>query len=288
MTTSKILLNCGPSERGFHRLEGVLRCPSLFAHHAAGRLDSSNAEPLVRGAIGHTGLAHAYRQLMAVQRGEDPNAFYGPYEAMELAAKEFGSCAPAQLKVATTAVRNYLKRWADRYEVYGVEAPYETVFLGYRYTARIDLLIRDEAGKIWVLDHKFVGRTTNDVVDRYTMSGQFLGLQHLGARHFGDKFGGVYLNLVGCATAATSFRREPVRPAPHALQHFPETVRYAEERIADVERRMAAGEPVPMAPSEHTCIVYGKPCPAHYLCRFGVTTTPDVGDTFIVSDTFNG
>src|SRR5512142_2081746 len=86
----KILLNTGPSPRGAHRLETILTCPQLYAYLHVLKLDLGDRTPLVRGSLGHVSLAHHYVQLRAVQRGEDPAAFYEPHVAIDQAALTFG------------------------------------------------------------------------------------------------------------------------------------------------------------------------------------------------------
>jgi hypothetical protein len=47
--------------------------------------------------------------------------------------------------------------WAphyDRFEVLAVEHEFEVAFPGFRYTGKGDLIVRDEAGDLWVMEHK--------------------------------------------------------------------------------------------------------------------------------------
>jgi PD-(D/E)XK nuclease superfamily protein len=283
----KILINTGPSERGWHRLEAYLRCPQLYAwgYGRGGRVEDQGLQsaslfppgkPLVRGSIGHAGLAHLYSRVKAAQEGRDPDAFYGSIQAMELVARTFGDLGALMLPIATAAVKGYVaERYSESFPIVGVEEQRETNFLGYRYTARIDLEYQDRSGKIWFCDHKLVSKIENKVYRRYVLSGQFLGMMHLGARIYGDQFGGVQVNLLSCTSK--KFLRFVPEPAPYTLERFPEIVRLAEEGIADVERRMREGLPIPAAPSEHTCMgSYGE-CPAFELCRWGGASALTLG-----------
>jgi len=276
----KTLIDTGPSRRGWHRLEAHLRCPQLYAwgYGQAGSSDSETVErsrlrfppgpPLVRGSIGHVGLAHLYARLQAVQEGEDPNRFYLPLEAMGLVADSFGDLGLEMLSVATRVVGAYAKHFGrEKWKIIGVEKEEETHFGQYLYTARVDLEYQDRAGKIWFLDHKFVSKLEAKVLNRYTLSGQILGLMHLGARKHGDRFGGVQLNLLG--VNPTSFIRHVPDPAPWLLERFPELVKHAEEAISRTEDLIRQNLIVPASPSEFTCYnSYGR-CPAHELCRWG-------------------
>jgi PD-(D/E)XK nuclease superfamily protein len=230
--------------------------------------------PLVRGSIGHAGLAHVYARQLATQDGTDPDRYYRPLEAMTLVAGTFGDLGEAVLPVAARAVRSYCEHYStERWRIVGVESAEETSFLGYRYTARVDLKYMDRSGKVWYMDHKFVGKIESKVLRRYILSGQFLGLIHLGSRLHGSDFGGVQLNLVGCNVPG--FLRVVPEPAPWMLERFPGVVLRAEQGIQDLERMMGPGgvenpsEPLPAAPSEHTCWTSYGPCPAFELCRWG-------------------
>lgn len=224
--------------------------------------------PLVRGSIGHVGLAHLYARQRATQRGEDPERYYKPLAAMDLTAGTFGDLGAEMLPIASRAVRAYVQQhYNERWEILNVEEQEETSFSGHRYTARIDVEWRDRAGKVWFTDHKFVGRIESKVLRRYVLSGQFLGATWLGVRKHGANFGGVQLNLIGCNTIG--FLRHVPEPAPWMLERFPGVVQLAEEGIAEVERRIREGLTIPASPSEHTCYgSYGE-CPAFELCRWG-------------------
>jgi len=273
MTVGK-LIDTGPSPRGWHRLESVLRCAQLYAWGYGQRGGSDrfpSAAPLVRGTLGHVALAHLYARLRCVQEGQDPEEFLPAHEAIQAVAERFGDLGASQLPIVGRAVKAYLERYrgdAERYRVLGVERLLETDFLGYRYTARVDLEFEDAAGRVWLADHKFVHRIEGKAFRRYTMSGQFLGLTHLGAKEWGPRFGGVLLNLVGCQEPH-SFAREPVDSAPWQLERFPMTVVQAEERIAALEEAIDRGLPAPASPSEFTCWTPYGPCPAFEACRFG-------------------
>lgn len=289
----KILIDTGPSSRGWHRLEAHMRCPELFAlgYGQAGAGGETAARsrarfpataPLVRGSIGHAGLAHLYARQLEAQRGRDPDRFYLPTQAMELVARMFAihsrtaaELAAEMLTVATRIVRAYAAHYArETWEIIGVEEEDETSFGPYRYTARVDLKYRDRSGKVWYLDHKLVNRIEGKVLSRYILSGQFLGLAHLGSRRYGPDFGGVQLNLLG--VNPISFLRVIPDPAPAMLERFPELVRLAEESIARTEEAVRLGRPVAASPSEFTCMnSYGK-CPAFEMCRWGVTPDPSI------------
>jgi len=271
-----ILLDTGPTARGWHRLEAVLRCPQLYAWgygqggENPGHDRFGDSPALVRGSIGHAGLAHAYARMRWTQEGEPWGAcpYYMPLEAMRLVAEKHGDVGAEMLPIAEAAVRAYARHYVrEPFKVIGVEEAVETKFGPYPYTARLDLVTEDRGGQVWITDHKFVSRIEGKVFRRYCLSGQFLGLQWIGMRQWGKRFGGVRLNLVGCNVIA--FARASPMPAPWMLQRFPTVVVHAEELIARVKALAAAGKEIPAAPSEHTCMTSYGECPAFELCRWG-------------------
>lgn len=68
------LINAGPSERGWHRIESVMRCPRLYAWEHSGLIERQISEPLARGSLIHVGLAHHYQRMKENQLGEILNS----------------------------------------------------------------------------------------------------------------------------------------------------------------------------------------------------------------------
>jgi len=198
---------------------------------------------------------------------------------MCLVADSFGDLGAQMLPVAAKVVRAYAEHFGrEKWKIIGVEKEEETRFGQYLYTARVDLEYEDRAGKIWFMDHKLVSKLEAKVLNRYTLSGQILGLMHLGSRKYGDQFGGVQLNLLG--VNPISFIRHVPDPAPWLLERFPELVIQAEEAISRTEELLRQNLVVPASPSEFTCYnSYGR-CPAFELCRWGVDSAPTIAVTF--------
>jgi hypothetical protein len=223
--------------------------------------------PLVRGTLGHVMLAHYYAQRACIERGEDPAQFYSPLEASQIVAERHGTLGDEGRRAALTGFERYRKVYAaESFEVIGIEKLLSTHFEGFLYTARADLIWRASTGKIWICDHKFVGRIEDKTFARYQLSGQFFGLHHLGLATYGRDFGGVLINVVGCNDGKCE--RSAPRPSPWALGRFPKNVANAERRIRDLE---AAGDVSlwPMATSEYTCMTPYGPCDFVEKCRWG-------------------
>jgi len=263
-----LLIDTGPSPRGFHRIEAFLSCPMRYYWRRVAKVEREPSAPLVRGTLGHVMLAHYYAQKVAILRGQDPGLFYSPLDASEIVAQRYGALGVACRKDAIRGFDRHRAIYApESFEVIGIEKLLDTCFEGFLYTARADLIVKVAAtGKVWIYDHKFTGRIDDRTFRRYTLSGQFLGLHHLGLAAYGREFGGVIINVIGCNDGKCE--RAAPAPAPWALMRFPKVVASAERRIADLE---AAGDVSlwPMALSETTCMGPYGPCDFIDKCRWG-------------------
>jgi hypothetical protein len=234
------------------------------------------AMPLVRGTLGHVGLAHYYARLREFRAGRDIHAYLSPDTAMIQVASRFAN-GPGLLPAVSAAVHAYANHYAAErrssdFEVLDIEREVETQFHGWRYTARLDLVTR-EGGKVWFYDHKFVGKIEDKTLRRYTLSGQFLGQIWLGARLcaggqaaiYPAPFGGIKINMVGMS--GPRFVRVTPDPAPWTLRRFPGIVKTAEEQIEALKDTPI--DEWPAAPSEMTCYTpYGE-CEWFDACRWG-------------------
>lgn len=273
MTDERVLLNSGASKRGWHRLERYLRCPRLFALHSAGLLgNGSNSEPLVRGSLVHVGLAHHFARLQAKQGNLAPERFYTPQEAMDLVAPTFGKLGSELLPVASETVAAYLALYSDEgWKILHVEQEFTTeISDGTRtrtYTLRPDLGVEDSSGRVWIIDHKCQAHIGH--IERYTLSGQFLGLQLLGRQLYGAAFGGCIVNAIQ-AWPKFKVKKYPVDSAPESLKRFPQLVLDVEDQIARLENEGRDPMDWPGACSEFMCTNVYDRCEAFEICRFGL------------------
>lgn len=263
----KILIFTGPSERGWHRVESMLRCPTLYAFKQAGGEEEEERGPLVRGSLGHVGLAHYYARLGALQHGKDPEAYYEPSDAIEIVGKQMGGLALTFIESMQRLILAYHAHYAgERMTVKEIEVPVEMLFNGrHRMTQRFDLVVTDANGRCYVWDHKVVSKIDGKTQHRYDLSGQFLEMHWQGRNRYGDAFAGLRVNLL--QADGSKFVRVTPDPAPAALQKFPDTVAHGEDLI---ERyKDLAPFDYPRTFSEQTCMTaYGR-CPAWDFCRWG-------------------
>jgi len=290
--TTPILLNAGPSDFGWSPHGAFLHCPSLYAykymrsgsHQQDSRVVGGGSEAQARGRAIHLVLAHHYRQLQAVQMGDDPNKWYDPYAAAEKGA-EAGEYGPEHIQMACKMLDYYRAWWGEeRHTVIAVEEVWKAELgtldvLGHPkhgdpiyYAPRVDLVTRDAAGGVWFWDHKTTSVMKGDSVSGYSLHGQFIGMKHLGRAFFGDQFKGVILNFIQ-TTPPPKFARPSLEAAPHADNCFPATLIHARHEMARLELETQRGnlkpKDWPKSLNETSCVGrYGK-CSAFDWCSWG-------------------
>ena len=287
------LLFTGPSPFGWHRYESFLKCPSQYGWNygenplpsfdAQGALvpairknERNDARPLVLGTLVHLGLAHYYARLQAKQHGV-PTELYEPLEAIDVLTRtEIEEAPPAASKtwqtcadLAKEVMVNYVSKYAfERVTVEHVEEVFRLDINGAPITMRVDLVVSDTAGRVYMVDHKTTGRMTANHPKFYGISGQFLAYGLAGKLAFGERFGGVMLNLIECREGSIRFDRPELAASPGLQVAFPATVARTWEQI-----KALAGTPPaewPRHPTEHTCWTRYGPCKHFDKCRLGL------------------
>jgi hypothetical protein len=278
-------LNAGSSgEWGWHATELAMRCPQLFAYHHRikdAALEGSRGA-LLRGSMVHQGLGHHYARMQNAQNGLDPNEWAKPDAAIiacadALCHEDGTNEAMKYLESSRNIVADYIAHYGgEKLDVVAVEEIFSAEIAGYKFTQRLDLVARRENGKVYIFDHKTTGRISEKSSERYTLSGQFLGMATFGRSLWGTDFGGVIINLIGCgpvdsysAPGATAFKRAELDPAPEALRLFPLTIRDSRDRIAALDASGRDPWEWPKVFSEQVCVgPYGR-CDGFNLCRWG-------------------
>jgi hypothetical protein len=274
MTEPK-LINAGSSgEWGWHATELAMRCPQLFAYHhrIKGAGIGGDRDPLMKGSLVHQGLAHYYARVKNMNDDLDPELWATPDRAIEACAEELGTASFKFIDLAKATVKNYASHYAtETLAPMHIEEVFSGEVGGFKFTQRFDLVARNSAGKVVIVDHKTTGRLSPDSARRYTLSGQFLGMQTFGRAIWGTDFGGVTINLIELPKWGGEFKfsRVEADPAPNALRGFPLTVLTARQRIADLDAAGTNPWNWPKALSEQTCVTPYGFCDGFDLCRWG-------------------
>jgi len=259
---------------GWHATELAIRCPQLFAYHhriKPSPFDGGSRAPLLKGSLVHAGLAQHYAQMQARQLGEPSHLIATPTEGIEAEAEALGADAKQFVPMAKSCLLDYAAFWAaERVEVLHVEDIFKADIGSHAFTQRLDLIVREQTGKVVVIDHKTTGRFDSKTVTRYTLSGQFLGMGHFGRSVWGEEFGGVKVNAIELRQDGSfNFQRVSLDPAPAAQNGFPLTILHARERIAALDASGLDPWDWPKALSEQTCVTPYGLCDAFDLCRWG-------------------
>lgn len=293
-----ILLDCGPSPKGWHRLAKFMRCPRMYAISREmakrGQEVIGSRDALVVGSMVHLAVAHHYARRGAIQpdgvvaNGQlhtDPADFYAPHDALDVYAAKPGpnrDIAAKNLGMVHDIAREYSRqragetmkvvavetvawgRFADPADPTAKDAPLGT----HRYdeSGRFDLVLEDSKGTVFIMDTKTASRIDNQG-DYYARDGQFLLYAHMGTQLWGPRFGGTILNLIQKAPYRNT--RPNLAPVPGRMANFPRDVRYAEDRLAELEAQGLPAHQWPAVPTELTCQHRYGPCDVAELCDWG-------------------
>jgi hypothetical protein len=275
--SDRLLIFTGPSPRGWHRIGQFLECPQKYAWayeagdkgHRAPTGPIDEATPLVRGSLIHLGLAQHYAQMREYQQGRDPASYYDPEEAMRIVADAKGEAYQREVDEMVKCVAAYQDHWhSEDFKVLRVEELYEGTFEGYPLTGRLDLVIEDKAGRVFVMDHKSTGFLSAKQRTFYSISGQMHAYRWLASMQYGERLGGMRVNMIQ-HTNGYKFQRFDLDPAPHMFTQFPRIIREAEEQIAAYKAEGRAPQMWPMAVSELTCFHRYGACEHMDKCKWG-------------------
>lgn len=288
---SKTLLDAGPTEKGWHFYEMLLRCLRLAGAARHGLLKRRRKGPaLLRGSLGHVGLAHRYAQRFpAAAGGASPADFYEVEPAVRLLATtaaytESDERWEGLVPLVLDALGGYEARYGDRddgWKVLAIERAMTARFerkragdttLAVPYRQRADLVVECPDRKIRIPDHKFVGYIDTEKLQRYAISGQFLGYDAVFGRNvWKDRWGGTILNLIEIGDGRREFRyrRVPCPPAPAAAADLVDAVLDAAEEAERMERQGRPWWRWSPKFNEGICRTY-EACPLLQWCRFGV------------------
>jgi hypothetical protein len=292
MSNSPRILFTGASPRGWHRLQTVLECPQKFAwEYRYGKegfddprriallsdklkqdeAQKSNSPALIRGTLIHLGLAHYYARLKETQNGRDPELYLPPEDALRVFCAAQGPHYEEHCEEITACVKGYIDKFqpVDKYKVLHVEELFEARIGGYLFTGRLDLVVEDTRGVVWAFDHKSTGRMESKQREFYSISGQLIGYRWLVRGVYGDRFGGLKINLIQHGNGDFRYERPQLLQAPHLYSRFPQTVIDAERRIAELDDSGRPYSEWPTSMNEMTC--YGRygACKHIEKCKWG-------------------
>ena len=271
------LIDPGQSTWGAHRHDTLGKCFRLYGYSYVEEAPRETTEPQMLGTLVHLALAHRYMEMQCEQNGE-PNPYYAPLEAV--------TAKTAALAEEGEDWRYLEGRVADFFRQY--EWEYQTADRGWRvlaiekelkmrladgedsylFTQRADLIFRSErTGLVYIVDHKTAARAS--VARTFEVSLQMVGYQVFGQGFWGDRFGGVLLNMLQKPKqdGKWQFTRPMLNGSPGMVRAFKASMLHRRRALAELE---AADIPVsdwPMAISDSICWTKYGACPYNQRCH---------------------
>lgn len=290
------LVLSGESDRGWHRLQSAAECLQKYAwSYEAGH--KTGMIPI--GTLVHVALGTWYARERQKQRGEDPDFFVEPMDAVRIIMRRDG-VDEQYFPIVQSAYEAYVKEFAPTltlYEVVGVEDLVEGNLLDmlrpdeseedrkalerasefdkslFRITGHVDLVLRKKStGGLLGIDFKTTSvASLSKHPQYYSMSGQLLNYQYLIESKYGEPVEMFLLDLIrhsgrGCTPLA---KRIPVPARPALREQY---VRRAIDIEISIQRVKQEGRPIgewPKAMSELVCYHRYGPCPFMDRCRYG-------------------
>jgi hypothetical protein len=282
-----VLLETGPSPRGWHRLQNMLECPQKWSYrYNLGLEPQIPAIALMKGSLTHLALAHHYTRKQAEDKGEDKNAILNPYEAVRLKCRnepEYSECKD----LVEDAIEGYQRHWLEenkRWRILEVEKLAYAIIddperkntdgtpIQYLLTGRFDMVIENIAnGDIYVVDHKTTSRLSKSHIQYYSMSGQLIGYEYMARKVFGDRMKGIMINFVQLGKK-NKYERVVIDPRPNLTAQFEQTVVDAERMITDLEKTGRDPMHYPKAMNELTCYTRYGACPFMDQFKYGISS----------------
>jgi hypothetical protein len=221
------VLDAGASSAGSTFWKTMRRCPREHAlRHVAGlRRASSGSEALTVGWLYHLALEAYYSSLLKDADGaSDEAAAWAAIRALER-EPGYEETYPEVERLLAGYFETYRRQ--DAWKVLAVEETLSSEDEGLHYSARLDLVI-EEAGRVWIVEHKTARAITPDLLSGYQLDMQILGQVWLFGRCVDlstyPTLGGVIVNIA-TKTKVPKYERVRVYPSRAHLQAFEESMR---------------------------------------------------------------
>jgi len=216
-STPEDAASTGQSASGYHRLEDLIICPRKFAYRAVMNLVPAVApEALALGTAVHEGLQAHYDGRGWEAGLENPGTRWA-YKVGE----------------ARGMLRAYAAKWInERFEVLDLEREFRVSCRsgidGQRrlFTRRIDMIVLEQDGKVWIYDHKTAAnpysRARSVGYDASLFTQNFIG-RYMFKSIYGVPYGGMRLNLLG-KSAPYKFYRPAMDWLPQIKKDAPREI----------------------------------------------------------------
>jgi hypothetical protein len=275
MTNPSQKLDTGRSKAGWSYYGSWRKCPRKWAYENVYAVEGSRGGARGLGTLVHELLAAHYLARMgkAAPSIESILADKGAHlktEAVELAKDRYAKYVAAYATEDWTPIAV-----EEEFRIgflLGPDGVVRTVDAGtpgsVLYTSRVDLVVRDGQGKIWIVDHKTAARVSGASEFRYAMHGQFHGFWHIGQHFYGADFAGPMINFIQ-TWSGTHFKRVRPPAAPAFVEGFPRLIVATASEIALWSKQVTQPSDWPVSSNETVCVSTYGTCDHAIRCRFG-------------------
>lgn len=297
LVEGRYLPDTGPSSAGWHSLAEAGLCLQKWAGRHLLGLSGPPRDYLTRGTMLHAGIGAHYLRQWAIQKGQDPEQFWDPQEAVRVQAHaledrlveagadhEAASLVHPVQQAVWAYVHHYAARDLDRYEILGVELEMtariadEQAPLGYwPFSRGVDLVVFDRLKQAVVLfDHKGRGGRSARIESMYEHDLTMAALWKFGAQY--ERFGGVVLNYVtvpkvGKRDVTVHMERVEAKRAPWLERQIGPTIKHYRRLVHTYMGADPWDWPKAQIGAGACVDVFGERCFMLDYCRFGPPRT---------------
>ena len=260
-------MNQGASPAGFHFLMDYKKCAKYFYwRYIRGLVPKLTPRKLLYGRAVHAGLAAWY-----MAPSEDPlmkqAAAVDSFRADMVEAKpEYFMLEDfdADLVAGVQVMQEYALAYpVENYIPEAVEQELECLVNDHtRFTGRVDLVMRDLRGNVFIFDHKTTGWSMDMLARTLQISDQSVAYMLLwNANHPDEPAMGVVYNVLRQYKKTIEFRRVLVIKGPSDVQAFKEE---AADTFDEIGWRVSNERRWPT--NKNSCYLYNRPCVFYDLC----------------------
>jgi len=251
-----------PTKMGWSKVGTFIHCPQKYAYSylmPKERKSSKLNRNFIRGLMIHDGLECMYREIQ--QGNTDIVDIMAQVSGLlHVRAHEKGMEWIEHLHTCTSTILMYINHWLgldcaeqlSAIKVVDIEK-YLSMPIGDEFilTGRCDLVIEDDRGMIYLVEHKTAEKIENKTQEYYEISGQLIGYELMAKKIWGDKFGGIYLNMIGIDDQR--FKRVFIKDRKHMSKRFEPTIYDAMKRMKSLDDAQTPLNEYPMAMHELVC-----------------------------------
>jgi hypothetical protein len=264
-----------PNKFGSSFHGALFRCTQSAKYQQT--LPSQQKWAYVRGSLVHIGLAHHLAQRSTAsgipvhhddKKFTAPTDVLDPNKAIELAAESRNHYEFVDLSKQAVQVFKQ-EYYDDNLRAHAVEHTMGITYDDYLVQLRVDWIGEDtKTGLFWMIDNKTSSYMKKDTLEAFSLDFQFLFLHHLGRHYYGDRFGGVKVQVLNLGKKVEVYRAN-VGFAPAALRQLPDMIRYKRKEWDALQAANTSLDSYPKAFHNLVCRHSYGMCDYFERCKMG-------------------